>query len=65
MTENKKYYYFTYMRKGEGIHEYNTAVSDEYPIEFVIKEKGNVILLCVIEITKEQCDNFAYGVRNR
>jgi hypothetical protein len=64
MTENKKYYYFTYTRKGDDMNTYNTFVTDEHPVEFVIKQKGNVVLLCIIEITKEQRDRFAYAVRN-
>jgi|LGOV01.1.fsa_nt_gb hypothetical protein len=64
MTENKKYYYFTYIQKGDNMNIYNTSVTDEHPIDFVIKQKGKVILLCVTEITKEQRDRFAYAVRN-
>ncbi len=64
MTENKKYYYFTYIRNGDDMNAYNTAVTDEHPIEFVIKQKNNVVLMCVTEITKEQRDRFAYAVRN-
>ena len=64
MTENKKYYYFTYIRKGDDMNTYNTFVTDEHPVEFVIKQKGNVVLLCVTEITKEQRDKFAYAARN-
>ena len=64
MTENKKYYYFTYIQKGDGMNTYNTFVTDEHPVEFVIKQKGNVVLLCVTEITKEQRDKFAYATRN-
>lgn len=64
MTDSKKYYYFSYMQMGDKINTYNTFVTDEHPIEFVIKQKGRVVLLYVTEITKEQRDKFAYAIRN-
>ena len=64
MDENKKYYYFTYIRKGDEMNTYNTFVTDEHPIEFAIKQKGNIVILYSTEITKEQRDRFAYTVRN-
>ena len=65
MTENKKYYYFTFIREKDELNKYNTFVTDEHPIEFVIKQKGGVMILYSIEITKEQHDNFVYATRNR
>ena len=64
MDENKKYYYFTYIRRGDEMNTYNTFVTDENPIEFAIKQKGNIVILCMFEITKEQRDEFAYAARN-
>ncbi len=65
MTENKKYYYFTFVREKDKLNEYNTFVTDEHPVEFVIKQSGEVMILYSIEITKEQFDNFVHATRNR
>ncbi len=64
MTENEKYYYFTFIREKDELNKYNTFVTDEHPIEFVIKQKGGVMILYSIEITKEQHDNFVHATRN-
>jgi len=63
MTENKKYYYFTYINRGDYLNTYNTFVTDEHPVEFAIKQAGNIVILFMAEITKEQRDKFAYAAR--